>query len=402
MNKAPIFLTCQKELDFGSKEDNAAMNNRLNKYLFKTLPEVNKDAARWITEHPMECIVWASKQCQPSFLAARQQGVAELTAECTGLSKDDKQAIMKLDLKEESDVTVNCPDTNENHPEIPQGQPQSSEDEEDDEILELLEGALDNCLHNVGKCKMIKSLIRQRKEMKKTAKQQYKEAMEVLYRQRQDGIRNMGVSETLLDLLPANPSGQVPTPLQIEIDERRAQQHRIEKEKEESRLKRVFESTWLREKERKMVTLQAEIEQCPEGEVKKAKQYLLSTSIDAIKAFHVKNRTPKDTGLELRRKTCIEMGLLRETGAHLVTSLYGALPLCQDQTSDSEEDESLFYTPKTPSYSPSREIDPTIVTSPFRIPESPGYESAEDYSSPKKKRKLNEKQKKLTKYFCTK
>jgi len=68
VNKAPIFITCQAELDFGTTEDNTAMDNRMNKYFFKPLAVVDRHAAKWIKEHPMHCIVWASKQCeQPAY-----------------------------------------------------------------------------------------------------------------------------------------------------------------------------------------------------------------------------------------------------------------------------------------------------------------------------------------------
>ena len=60
-----MFITCQKEMDFG-EEHNAAMNVRLRKFHFKTLrsPPVF-GAMEVLKEHAMDCIVWASSMAVP-------------------------------------------------------------------------------------------------------------------------------------------------------------------------------------------------------------------------------------------------------------------------------------------------------------------------------------------------
>ena len=60
-----MLLTTQKKLEF-QPEDQPAMDRRLRCYTFKSLPNAKKKAAEWLRQHPMECIVWASKQARTS------------------------------------------------------------------------------------------------------------------------------------------------------------------------------------------------------------------------------------------------------------------------------------------------------------------------------------------------
>ena len=58
--RASMYITCQQEMDFG-KAHNDAMNRRLHKYYFKSLPHVDPEANHWLREHAMDCIVWAQR-----------------------------------------------------------------------------------------------------------------------------------------------------------------------------------------------------------------------------------------------------------------------------------------------------------------------------------------------------
>jgi len=53
-----FYITCQTEMDFGVVH-NEAMDKRLHKCYFKSLPRVEPDANKWLREHAIECIVWA-------------------------------------------------------------------------------------------------------------------------------------------------------------------------------------------------------------------------------------------------------------------------------------------------------------------------------------------------------
>lgn len=62
VNKCPMLITCQKQLEF-PKDDQAAMQARLNVYQFKSLPKTDPKAFEWLKTHPMECIKWAMDHC---------------------------------------------------------------------------------------------------------------------------------------------------------------------------------------------------------------------------------------------------------------------------------------------------------------------------------------------------
>ena len=65
INRCPMLLTAQKKLEF-QPEDQPAMDRRLRSYTFKSLPKPRKKAAEWLHRHPMDCVVWASKQASTS------------------------------------------------------------------------------------------------------------------------------------------------------------------------------------------------------------------------------------------------------------------------------------------------------------------------------------------------
>jgi len=255
------------------------MDNRLNKYRFKTIKECNKHAAKWIADHPMDCIVWAAQQCNRDD---HDRSTVESADEyVTGLTKEDKQAIMTLDLEEDYGECIASEDvvseTNQVH---------SSEEEEDDEVLKSLEKAYEDCTSNMGKRNMIKSLINQRKDINNNARRLYKEAMSKLRERRKDTLREMGVDETLVNLFPSSLTATIPEQLQNEIDVRVAEKQREEAAKEHQRQQKIFENPWLHKTEQELSRLQLEVEQCPEGDEKRAKQYILTACSDSIKAFH--------------------------------------------------------------------------------------------------------------------
>ena len=59
--RCPMFITCQRELDFG-EDHNEAMDVRLRKFHFRSLttPPVAR-VQQHLKEHAMDCLVWASR-----------------------------------------------------------------------------------------------------------------------------------------------------------------------------------------------------------------------------------------------------------------------------------------------------------------------------------------------------
>ena len=339
VNRAPIFITCQKELDFGSQEDNEAMDNRLHKYFFQPLPQVNKTAAKWIRTHPMSCIVWASEIS--GDLADAEEDELEDEDDCflnRGLSDSDKAAIFSLSLDEDPDHKSQCQNSEEalENPEnvTQHADPESSSEDcdDEDEILTALIQAKNSVGGNFGKARMLQSLIEKTKEEKRKVKENLKRQESAMRARRCEHLKELGVDENLLETLPSDPEVATPTPLAENIQERRQRLQAAEAEAEEQRVKDIFESEWLKSKELEMAQVQKETVNCSVQSVKSAKEYLVSVKSDAIRLYHEKEKTPRELGVELRRKLCQSLGILNGNEVGLVTTLYEPLPIQETTT----------------------------------------------------------------------
>lgn len=83
-------------MDFGTTHI-PAMNRRMNKYFFQSLPEVKPEANRWLREHAMDCILWAASQSPQEPSASCQPNPSDV-----GLTEQDLLEITTVQLSEES------------------------------------------------------------------------------------------------------------------------------------------------------------------------------------------------------------------------------------------------------------------------------------------------------------
>ena len=97
--RASMYITCQQEMDFGQAH-NDAMNRRLHKYYFKSLPHVDPEANHWLREHAMDCIVWAQKMAATDSSAALTERV--LAGRDDGLESEDIQRILFVSIVEDN------------------------------------------------------------------------------------------------------------------------------------------------------------------------------------------------------------------------------------------------------------------------------------------------------------
>jgi len=93
--RASMYITCQQKMDFG-KAHNDAMNRRLHKYYFKSLPHVDSEANHWLREHAMDCIVWTQKMAATDSSAALTERV--LAGRDDGLESEDIQRILSVSI----------------------------------------------------------------------------------------------------------------------------------------------------------------------------------------------------------------------------------------------------------------------------------------------------------------
>ena len=97
VNRIPMLITCQTPMDFG-KNHNAAMDSRLTKYTFKTLPSVDPTAIAWLEKHPMDCIHWAATQISG---LPRSTGVETPVTSAGELDEEEIKELFQFNLDED-------------------------------------------------------------------------------------------------------------------------------------------------------------------------------------------------------------------------------------------------------------------------------------------------------------
>ena len=136
-----------------------------------------------------------------------------------------------------------------------------------------------------------------------------------------------GVSSQSAELLPTNPDSATLSPIQRELqtytDDRNAHQEWERCDK----ARRAFEGRWLRETEK-------ELQDCVEKSHQVRDPYLSANMkahfkilCDKLKNNHKSLGTYNTVEvIEERRRTCVDLGILRLQDQHLVKSVQGLLP----------------------------------------------------------------------------
>ena len=98
VNKCPILIAGQSDLDFGTQEDNDAMDVRLKRYRFKKLPSPDPAAFSWLREHAAECIIWAMNNAAGSQDRTRSRPTHMTPQEHDKLSIEEENEIYDLNV----------------------------------------------------------------------------------------------------------------------------------------------------------------------------------------------------------------------------------------------------------------------------------------------------------------
>ena len=337
INRCPMVITSQRRLNFGPA-DQPAMDRRLTTYHFKSLPHPDKNAAKWLKQHPMDCVLWAAQMAsQPAEEDPSDEDVKD-----GGLEEQEKEELRTLCLGEVLDES-DCPNVEESSQINVVEASQDGSDSSQDQTIIALRKAVENCSEGSLRHRQVSRLLEVRlQEVEKV--RQYKEKT---YQDRQESLVSRGVTKAHAALLPRETSDPLPTPIQQDLEAAREQSRREELLTKRQRASEAFKAAWLQTTERELyqctMTLASVVDRGRRAAME-AHQEVLQ---DKMKNHHLNLGTLKcDFALEERRRWCCAVGLLRKEHRYLVTSLFQTLPII------AELGESSGETPKESSPSP--------------------------------------------------
>ena len=208
-------------MDFGAAH-NEAMDKRLRKYHFKSLPRVEPEANKWLRKHAMDCIVWAHNIVgdSPSSQASTMPTVHE-----SGMPEEELRNILSVSLiDEEVDETAQGECSREQSGGLltePQSREESSEedaiedvgDSDEDETLTTLKASLAQCSPGSLRHRQLSHML----ESHLTEKERLKRVEERCYKKRQHFLQTGGVSVEHVSLLPHDHNEPLPTPIRRDL-----------------------------------------------------------------------------------------------------------------------------------------------------------------------------------------
>ncbi|XP_074625640.1 uncharacterized protein LOC141883884, partial [Acropora palmata] len=336
INRCPMLLTAQKKLEF-PPEDQPAMDRRLRSYTFKSLPKPRKRAAEWLRRHPMECVVWASKQASTSSdrdesSDSSDEEDIESQVDDGILKEEEKDALRTLGLvDDECDAeTVQAGDEMASLDEDG-----SSYDSDAGQGIRNLRHALEQTCTGSLRHRQLSHLL----EMQLEKLERVRQAQENSYKQRQQALMSRGVTREHAALLPRDPSEPMPSQIanDLEVHRREALRDEIKR-----KMQRAVENPWL-------VRTEKELQECTvklngskiDHENRASVQAYREVLQDKLKNFHRNLGTLNcEFALDGRRRCCVSQGLLKKDQRHLVTDLFQCLPIAEDacESIGTEED----------------------------------------------------------------
>ena len=118
----------------------------------------------------------------------------------------------------------------------------------------------------------------------------------------------------------------------------------------EEKARDYYRDDWVLDKEHELRQLQKQEDAATDDDVKRAQEYMIQLTVDALKSRFQRNEVPGLSKLALleRRKKAVEMKWLSVKQAQQIHSIWSPLPYpCDDQEGESD-DEELFITQSTP------------------------------------------------------
>ena len=351
--RCPMLITCQTDMDFG-REHNDAMAVRLKKFFFKRLtsPRV-AGVQEFLQTNAMDCVVWACSLAitpddelpPPMPGTSVQQG---------DIGEEEKERIRNMQLDEsESEQEGNEPTDTVIEDSSVEGE--SDVSNPDSTYLDPWEESLKNIarLQEQEPCHSLKKrqLGLLAAEVKRTVDERERQEERARLRVLEE-TKERWISLGMLKEEDAHLLQSVNGPYHPNIERSRDQYFARKKQEDqrmlEKKAREYFNNGWIMEKEGELRDLQRKEDAATDEDVKRALQYMLEVTVEALKLKFQKEEVHGLAKLVLleRRKKAVEMQWVSPSQAERINSIWCPLPYpCEEMEDDDEVD--LFMTPST-------------------------------------------------------
>ena len=351
--RCPMFITCQTDMDFG-REHNDAMAVRLKKFFFKRLtsPRV-AGVQEFLQTNAMDRVVWACSLAitpddelpPPMPGTSVQQG---------DIGEKEKERIRNMQL-DESESEQEGSEPTDTVIEDSSVEGESDVSNPDSTYLDPWEESLKNIarLQEQEPCHSLKKrqLGLLAAEVKRTVDERERQEERARLRVLEE-TKERWISLGMLKEEDAHLLQSVNGPYHPNIERSRDQYFARKKQEDqrmlEKKAREYFNNGWIMEKEGELRDLQRKEDAATDEDVKRALQYMLEVTVEALKLKFQKEEVHGLAKLVLleRRKKAVEMQWVSPSQAERINSIWCPLPYpCEEMEDDDEVD--LFMTPST-------------------------------------------------------
>ena len=281
--RTSMYITCQQEMNFGEAH-NDAMNRRLNRYFFQSLPHVELEANQWLREHAMDCIVWAQKMAATCPTATSTAKVSEED----GQASEDIQQILTVSIAEENLPSCSRPESGTEH------EPDNTEIASDSEWGSTDDSTYEDDLNKLRRepdgirHRQLSMLLKNAETHQRTATRAHREDR---LAGRRRFLVDLGVaSESQINRRVIDPDEPLPSTLEqmerqaIEKREERIQAQKKQQQKEKAR--KAFTNPWLVGMETEMAECNRRLEGTEDAEMQAVLMSLLEINSNKLRLFH--------------------------------------------------------------------------------------------------------------------
>ena len=248
MNKCPMLVTAQQELNFGAAHQ-PAMDRRLRTYHCKSLPHPKKKAAAWLRKNAMECVVWAAEKAHCKENSDNDKGSSDSDEE--SIQEGEEGTLKEAEKVAIRAISISNPlveDTAADTIEEEMLDDSSQESGTPNDALAVLRESLERLHLDSLRYRQLRHMLceeeRRQSQRLNHAKRQHQSRIA--------SLREKGVSTQSAELLPTNPDSAIPTQLEDELAVLRRKAIEEKQESEKRKAKDAFEGRWLRQTEKEL------------------------------------------------------------------------------------------------------------------------------------------------------